>query len=198
MTFLICFFGVFRPTQEFFTYMETSRLPVKGCILDSWSLNSRGSLVCYTSVVLWHGTSVYTGHLRGPVTHTYCCAFGSGAVTTCFNDLGLSRLEFEHPTFRLRGERSNRRGNLDRKRKFGQKKKLKSNLIMFPIILQLCRGIDQVINSWFIIGVPYTQTAVIRSANVGIFWQCCWSYVDKWRRLDIILLIGPTLLPTVG
>ena len=28
-------------------------------------------------------------------------------VTTCFNDLGLSRLEFEHPTFRMRGERSN-------------------------------------------------------------------------------------------
>ena len=33
--------------------------------------------------------------------------FGSGALTTCFYDLGLSRLEFEHPTFRLRGDRSN-------------------------------------------------------------------------------------------
>ena len=39
-------------------------------------------------------------------THTYCWAFDSGAVTTCFNDLGLSRLGFEHPTFRLRGEHS--------------------------------------------------------------------------------------------
>ena len=28
-------------------------------------------------------------------------------VTTCFNDWGLSRLGFEHPTFRLRGDRSN-------------------------------------------------------------------------------------------
>ena len=28
-------------------------------------------------------------------------AFGSGAVTTCFNDLGLSWLGFEHSTFRL-------------------------------------------------------------------------------------------------
>ena len=49
-------------------------------------------------------------------THTYCWEFDSGAVTTCFNDWGLSRLGFEHPTFRLRGERSNplrhRRGSI--------------------------------------------------------------------------------------
>ena len=56
---------------------------------------------------LLHGASVYNGHLRGPIdTHTYCRVFGSRAVATCFND-GLSRLWFEHPTFRLRGERSN-------------------------------------------------------------------------------------------
>ena len=58
--------------------------------------------------LLWHRTSVYKGHLRGPVTLTpkaECLA----VVTTCFNDLGLSRLVFEHPTFRLRGERSNPR-----------------------------------------------------------------------------------------
>ena len=42
-------------------------------------------------------------------THTYCRAFNSGAVTTCFYDLlGLSRLGFEIHTFSLRGERSNR------------------------------------------------------------------------------------------
>ena len=28
---LFCLFGVFRPTREFFTHMETSPLPVKGC-----------------------------------------------------------------------------------------------------------------------------------------------------------------------
>ena len=39
--------------------------------------------------------------------HIYCPAFGSGAVTTCFYDLGLSRLGFDHPTFCLRGQRSN-------------------------------------------------------------------------------------------
>ena len=44
---------------------------------------------------------------RSRVTHTYCRAFGSGAVTTVFSDLGLSRLRFEHPTFRMRGECNN-------------------------------------------------------------------------------------------
>ena len=28
---LVCLFGVYRPTQEFFTHMETSPLPAKGC-----------------------------------------------------------------------------------------------------------------------------------------------------------------------
>ena len=40
-------------------------------------------------------------------THTYSQVFGSGAVTTCFYDFGLSRQGFKHPTFRLGGERSN-------------------------------------------------------------------------------------------
>ena len=50
--------------------------------------------------LLWHRKSVYNVHLRGPVTHTYWRAFGSGAVTTCIYDLGISQLEFEHPTVR--------------------------------------------------------------------------------------------------
>ena len=48
---------------------------------------------------------------RTPDTHTFFQAFGSGAVTNCLKDLGLSRLGFEHPTFRLRGERSYRLRN---------------------------------------------------------------------------------------
>ena len=49
-------------------------------------------------------------------THISWRAFGSSAVTICLNDLGLSRLGFKHPTFRLRGERFNllrhRRGSM--------------------------------------------------------------------------------------
>ena len=44
---------------------------------------------------LWHGPTLYDGHLRGPVTLTCCRAFDSGAVTTYFYDLGLSSLGIE-------------------------------------------------------------------------------------------------------
>ena len=51
--------------------------------------------------LLWHGASVYNGHLRGAVTLTNCRTFRSGAVTIYFYDLLLSPLGFEHPYFRL-------------------------------------------------------------------------------------------------
>ena len=47
---------------------------------------------------------IYTLHTD---LHTLCLAFGSRSVITCFNDLGPLRLEFEHQTFPMRGERSN-------------------------------------------------------------------------------------------
>ena len=61
-------------------------------ILHSWPLGSEGSL-------LWRGASVY--NCLHCDTHTCCQTFvaDSGAVTTCFYDLGLSRLGFKHPTF---------------------------------------------------------------------------------------------------
>ena len=30
----VCLFGVFRPTREFFTNLETQPLPMKGCKFD--------------------------------------------------------------------------------------------------------------------------------------------------------------------
>ena len=54
------------------------------------------------------GIRLKCSSLRTLDTHTCCQAFGSGVVTTCFYDLCLSRLGFEHPTFRIRGERCNR------------------------------------------------------------------------------------------
>ena len=41
--------------------------------------------------LLWHGPILYNGHLQWSVTLTPCRTFGSGALTTCFNNLGLSR-----------------------------------------------------------------------------------------------------------
>ena len=48
--------------------------------------------------LLWYRASVYNGHLQGPVILT---PIRSGADSTCFYDLGLSRLGFQHPTFPL-------------------------------------------------------------------------------------------------
>ena len=50
---ILCLFVWFFPTREFFTYMQTSPLPVKGCKLltyarHSWPLSSEGALTCHT------------------------------------------------------------------------------------------------------------------------------------------------------
>ena len=88
--FFVCL-GVFRPTREFFSHLETSPLPVKGCkfwpILGThghWAVRSEATCtVTRACPFKWSFPSTRD-------THTYCRAFGSGAVTTCFNDSGLS------------------------------------------------------------------------------------------------------------
>ena len=66
-----CLLGVYRPTREFFTYTETSPLPVKGC--KFWPLlGTHSHWTEFFSVphLLWNGASVQNGYLRGPVTLT--------------------------------------------------------------------------------------------------------------------------------
>ena len=90
--------------------METSPLLVKGCKFFTSALMAIEQCRFLSAPhLLWHGASVYNGlaSARTRDTHTYCRAFSSGAVATCFYDLGLSRLGFEHPMFRLRGKHSN-------------------------------------------------------------------------------------------
>ena len=57
----VCMFGV-CPTREFFTHIETSPLPVKGCkfllMLGSRPMSSEGTLACHT----YYDTSVYNDH----------------------------------------------------------------------------------------------------------------------------------------
>ena len=61
-----CLF-VFRPTRVFFSHMETSPLPVKDCKF----LPMLGAVIVLSvPQLLWHGASVYNGHLRGPMTLT--------------------------------------------------------------------------------------------------------------------------------
>ena len=64
-----------------------------------WPLSSEGSLACQIYCDTEHPLTMVISEDPWH-THTCCQAFGSGAVTTCFNDLGLLRLGFEHPTVR--------------------------------------------------------------------------------------------------
>ena len=106
-TFWFYLFGVYRPTREFFTHHYRWRAAnsdlCSACMaIEQWGFFSVPHL-------LWPGASVYNGHFQVPVTLTpnaerlemerllHC---------TCFNDLRLSRLGFEHPTVCLRGQRS--------------------------------------------------------------------------------------------
>ena len=71
-------------------------------------------VICSVPHLLWHGASVYIGHLREPVS--LAPNVERLEVELLLPVLGLSRQGFEHPTFRLQGERSNplrhRRGNI--------------------------------------------------------------------------------------
>ena len=104
---LVCLFRVCRPNREFFSHIETSPLPVKGCKFwprfgnhDLWEV----SVLYSVPHLLWHAESVVMVISVYRETHTYCPAFSSGAVTICFYDLGLLRLGFKHPTVRLRSQ----------------------------------------------------------------------------------------------
>ena len=116
----VCLFGVYRLTREFFTHMETSPLPMKGCKIltyarHSWLLSSEGSLACHTHCdtglpfIMVISEDPWHSHLL-PNVWQWSCHYR-------FYDVGLSRLGFENPTFRLRGQRSNslrhRRGRAD-------------------------------------------------------------------------------------
>ena len=69
-TCFVCLFRVLRPTQKFFTHMETSPLPVKGFFWPTLGINGHREQGGFFSVphVLWRGAAVYIGHHQGTVT----------------------------------------------------------------------------------------------------------------------------------
>ena len=78
----------------------TLRIALHGIVYTQhlWSVSSEGSFACHTFC--------YSGHLYIMVISedSLAVAVSLPASTT----LGLSRLGFEYPTLRMRGERSNR------------------------------------------------------------------------------------------
>ena len=80
----VCLFGVYGLTQEFFTHMETSSLPVNGCKFSTL-LGTRGHWAVRDLQRATHTVSLFIMVISEDCdTHTYCRAFSSGAVTTCF------------------------------------------------------------------------------------------------------------------
>ena len=70
----------------------------------SWPLRSECSLACHTYSDTGHPFIMV---ICEDPWHSHLLP-SSGAVTSCFYDLGLSRLVFEHPTLLLTGQCSNR------------------------------------------------------------------------------------------
>jgi hypothetical protein len=67
--------AVLRPAQEYFTYRETSPLPVKGCknvgLSSALSSFEQGGVFIVTHL-LWHRTSVFPVSSEEP-THSFAC-----------------------------------------------------------------------------------------------------------------------------
>ena len=94
----VCLFGVYHPTWEFYLIWRRHHYRLRAANFDLCSalMAIEQCGLFNAQHLLWHEPSVYNGHLRGPVTLTPI----GGAVTACFYYLGLSRLGFEHITFR--------------------------------------------------------------------------------------------------
>ena len=64
----------------------------------SWQLGSEGSLASLTYCEKGHPFIIVMS--EDPIQSNLCQSFSSVTVTNYFYDLGLSRLGFQHPTFR--------------------------------------------------------------------------------------------------
>ena len=100
---VICLFGVLRPTPYGDVAFTDERMQILTYTRHSWPLSIEGSLAFSMH---WNCD---TGH---PVImvisgDSSCQAFISGAVTTWFKDVCLSRMGFAHTTFRMWVERFN-------------------------------------------------------------------------------------------
>ena len=107
---IVCLFvwWIFCPTWEFFNHLETLPLPVKCC--KFWRILGTHGFWAVRITLAWiREFCLLWSSPRTEDTHTYCREFSSGATNTCFYDLCFSELRFNHPIFRIRGERSRRR-----------------------------------------------------------------------------------------
>ena len=95
---IVCLFEVYRPSREFFSliwirhHCRWRAAHFLTYARHSWPLSSEGSLTCHTYLPFIMVISENPWH-----SHRGSRVFGSGAVTTCFQDLGLSGIEPRSP-----------------------------------------------------------------------------------------------------
>ena len=93
--------GVYRPTRKFFSHMQ-----ILTHAQNSWPLSSEGFLTVNVPHLLWHGPTLYIGHLRGPVTSTHVAERLAVELSLLFLRLGSVASGDRTPICRTRGERS--------------------------------------------------------------------------------------------
>ena len=129
--------GFFFPTREFFSHLEISPLPLKDCKFYLCSALMTFELWGNFSMphLLWHGPTLYNGHLRGPVTLTTVVERLAVEVSlTCFNRQAVPTGD-RTPISRMRGERSNSRPP----RQLIRKIKHKDNVVLIFLIITINR-----------------------------------------------------------
>ena len=123
------FVGGFAPLENFSLIWRRHHCRWRAANLTyarhSLFLSSEGFLTCH------HYCDMGNPEWSSPMTldtYTYYRSFSSVAVTTCFYDLGLSRLGFEQPNCCMQGERSNRlcHPSGPKKKKYSLRNELKS------------------------------------------------------------------------
>ena len=105
---IFCFIWVFCPTREFSLIWRCHHCRWRAENYDLYSALMAIEQWGFFSVPhpLCHGASIYNGYVRGTATLTP--SIWQWICHNLFYNLGLSRPGFEHPTFRMRRESSNR------------------------------------------------------------------------------------------
>ena len=93
-------FVVFRPTWDFFSHLKTSPLSVTCKGWKFWTILGTHGLWAVrvlkrTIPIVTRVNPLEWSSPRTRDTRTYCRAFGSGVVITCFNNLDLCRTRIE-------------------------------------------------------------------------------------------------------
>ena len=107
-------------------------------------------------------------------THTCCQGLGSGAITTCFNDVGLSRPGIEPPISRMRGE-----PNAAIMHEFSQPSRHLRNY--YPVSLHNPRYVVLILIC--VVKVPVEKN---RQEGWGckLFWFTLYSLYTKSQKMD--------------